>query len=286
MKIWVLAVNGMLGSALFDCCQRKGLEVVGTSHREADITDLAHLFQKSQEIQPTHIVNCAAYTDVDGAEKNPEAAYAINAKGAGNVAQMAKHCGARLIHLSTDYVFNGKESKPYLENDFCEPANIYGQSKYAGEIQVLECLPTACIVRTSWLFGPKGKNFISSVLKWLQEKEELQVTSDQCGKPTFCNDLAEAVLALLSAEGIVHFANDGERSRYQIALDMMQAAKALGHPLRCQRIVPVLSAQFPTVAVRPAYSVLDTSKYSSITNRKPRHWGEIVNEFVNYALSI
>ncbi len=276
----------MLGSSLLERCSAKGIQAVGTTRAEADVCNLDQLREKCLEIKPTHIVNCAAYTDVDGAEKDLNAAFAVNAEGAANVARIADEQGIRLVHISTDYVFAGTGSEPYREEDPCAPANVYGMSKWEGEKKVLEILPSACIVRTSWLFGSKGKNFISSLLKWFQQKEELQIVFDQCGKPTYCYDLADAVLTLLDAEGIVHFANDGERSRYQIALDLLESTKFQEIPVKCRSIVPVPSAQFPTPAVRPAYSVLDTSKYSYLTSIKPRPWGEAVNEFINEALSL
>lgn len=147
-------------------------------------------------------------------------------------------------------------------------------------------LEGVCIVRTSWLFGIKGKNFISSLLQWFQQKEELQVVCDQRGKPTYCRDLADAVISLLDREGIFHFANEGERSRYQIALDLLEAAKTKGLKLKCQRILPVSSSQFSTPAARPSYSVLDTSKYFHHTTIQPRPWGLAVNEFLNDEYSL
>lgn len=281
MKIWVIGSNGMLGSSLLNLCSKKGIAAVGASHKEADITDVAQLIEKSREIRPSHIVNCAAYTDVDGAEKNREQIFAVNAQGPENIAIVAKSAGAQLVHISTDYVFDGQGERPYREEDECHPLNVYGQSKREGELRVLDVLPTACILRTSWIFGPKGKNFISSVVKWLQEKDELQVVADQYGKPTYCNDLAEAILKLLDVEGIVHFANENPRSRYQIACDVMEMMKMRGIPIKCEKITPVLTAQFPTSAVRPAYSVLDTTKYFHLTNQRPRPWGEAINELIN-----
>jgi dTDP-4-dehydrorhamnose reductase len=286
MKIWVTGADGMLGSTLMQCCRGKEIDAVGTARQEADIAQLDRIFTKAKQIQPTHIVNCAAYTDVDGAEKEPAAAFAVNAEGAANVARAAREYGAHLIHISTDYVFNGTGSEPYREDDLCAPSNQYGQSKWEGEKRVLKILPEACILRTSWLFGSKGKNFISSLMNWFQQKEELQVVHDQCGKPTYCHDLAIAVLTLLGARGIIHFANGGERSRYQIALDLLEASKARGIRLKCQRILPVPATEFPTPALRPAYSVLDTGKYSHLTHKRPRLWSEILNDYlIHYASS-
>jgi dTDP-4-dehydrorhamnose reductase len=284
MKIWVTGSKGMLGSALLERCRKKGIEAVGTGRAEADIGNLDQLKEKVLEIRPTHIVNCAAYTDVDGAEMEPGVAFRTNAEGAANVALAAREGSARLVQISTDYVFDGRGTVPYREADLCAPANVYGKSKWEGEKRVLAVLPMACILRSSWLFGLKGKNFISSLLKWFQQKEELEVVFDQCGRPTYCHDLAEAVINVLNTEGVIHFANGGERSRYQIALDLRDAARKQGIWLKCQRILPVPSAQFPTLAVRPLYSVLDTSKYFHLTSIEPRPWSEAVNEFLNDAL--
>jgi dTDP-4-dehydrorhamnose reductase len=285
MKIWVTGADGMLGSALVQSCLNKRIDITGTSRQEANILQFDALSSMAAHIRPTHMVNCAAYTDVDGAEREPQLAISVNTEGAGNIARVARGCAAHLIHISTDYVFNGNGTQPYVEEDLCAPSNQYGRSKWEGEKRVLEILPDACILRTSWLFGTKGKNFISSLMSWFQQKEELQVVFDQRGKPTYCYDLAEAVLTLLNASGIVHFANEGERSRYQIALDLMEASKEREIPLRCQRIIPVPSSQFPTPAVRPAYSVLNTNKYFHLTNIKPRPWGEILNDYLSHYAS-
>lgn len=286
MKIWILGAEGMLGSTLFTLCTKRSLSAVGTSHKQADITDLSSLLKTGREIAPTHVINCAAYTNVDGAEKQQEEARKINSDGAGYVACVAKELGARLVHLSTDYVFDGRGATPYREVDFCAPINTYGYTKWEGEKKVLEVLPSACILRISWLFGAKGKNFISSVLKWMREKEEISVVMDQIGKATFVIDAAHAALALLHAEGIFHFANAEEKSRYQIALDLWLAAKIRGLTLKCERIIPSFSAQFPTPAQRPAYSVLDTEKYTAFTQIRPRTWHEVINDFLDYELSL
>lgn len=281
MKIWVTGASGMLGTSLLELCREREIEAIGTSREEADLCDWERLRETASGVRPTHIVNCAAYTDVDRAEKEPGAAFAVNADGAATMAQIAKECGARLIHISTDYVFSGTVQKPYREEDVCAPQNVYGRSKWAGEKMIAGILPSACILRTSWLFGPKGKNFISSLLQWFQQKEELQVVSDQCGKPTYCRDLAMAVLTLVDAEGTIHFANEGECSRYQIAVHLWEAAKNMGFAVKCQRILPVSGAQFPTPAPRPSYSVLDTNKYVHFTTSKPRPWKEAINGFLN-----
>jgi dTDP-4-dehydrorhamnose reductase len=223
-------------------------------------------------------------TDVDGAEKDPRVAFSVNTEGAVNISKVAKGLGACFTHISTDYVFDGSAVQPYRETDTCAPPNAYGRTKWEAEKKILHVFPQACIVRTSWLFGVKGKNFISLLIQWLMQKEEIQAVYDQHGKPTYCYDLAEAVLVLLGKEGIWHFANEGDMTRYQIALHLLETAKESGYPVKCQRIIPVPSAQFPTLAMRPPYSVLDTSKYVDFTHHKPRHWIDAAREFLKDAL--
>lgn len=224
------------------------------------------------QIQPTHLINCAAYTDVDGAESHKQEAFAINAVGAENVACVARDWGARYVHISTDYVFGGRGRSPYREEDVCSPVNVYGESKLEGERRILSLMPEALVIRTSWVFGVSGKNFISSVLSRLYKETCIKAVSDQEGRPTYCYDLAEALLELCEMSGVVHFANSGGGSRYALAQELLECARSLGLPVMCEQILPVLSADFSTQAVRPQYSVLDTTKYTRLTGKEPRRW--------------
>jgi dTDP-4-dehydrorhamnose reductase len=280
MKVWVLGANGMLGSALIKFYKEAGIVAVGSDHLHADITDVEGLKKRAEEINASHIVNCAAFTDVDGAEKLPHQAYLINAQGAENVARIAKERGAHLIHLSTDYVFDGVGIRPYLETDPCSPINCYGKSKREGEERIVAVDPSACILRTSWLFGPKGKNFISSIFSLLQKQEEIRVASDQIGRPTFCKDLAQAILSLHSFSGIIHFANENEASRYAIAQEIFHAAKNRGVPLACKSIVAVSAKEFITPAARPAYSVLSLTKIQAVLGVQVRPWQAALQEYL------
>ncbi len=281
MRIWITGSRGMLGSAILSYCQNHRIEVSSTDRQSADVCHLDPLYDHVSKYKPTHVINCAAYTDVDGAEKNPALAFAVNAEGAANMALVAKKCGARLIHISTDYVFNGLGTTPYCEEDSCAPLNVYGMSKWEGEKRVLDIFPKACILRSSWLFGSKGKNMISSLLHLFGERGQLEVVYDQRGKPTYCDDLVKAVISLLDFEGIIHFSNEGEASRYHIALDLLEAVQSAGIAVKCQKIVPVPSTQFATLAPRPMYSVLDTNKYTRLTSNKPRPWKETLIEFLS-----
>ncbi|MBS0620685.1 MAG: dTDP-4-dehydrorhamnose reductase [Verrucomicrobia bacterium] len=273
MKLWILGAEGMLGKALLMLCKQRGIEAFGTGRDEADITDLGLLLTWVIQEKPTHLINCAAYTDVDRAEREPEVAHAINAAGARNVAIAALHARARLIHISTDYVFDGEAARPYLETDACNPINVYGKSKWEGEKEVLFHHFDPCIVRTSWVFGQGGKNFLSAMIQLLKKEEEVQVVADQRGRPTSVLDLGEAILSLLDASGIFHFSGAGAYSRYEAALEILSHMP----DAKCRRILPVNSDAYPRPARRPAYSVLDTTRFETLTGKKPLPFPEALS---------
>ena len=280
MKIWILGRDGLLGKELARQCDDQKIAKVATNREEADITDFKKLTQVAEKEKVTHIVNCAAYTDVDKAESQPEIAYQVNADGPEHLAIVARQCGARLIHISTDYVFDGQKRQPYGESDACKPTGVYAHSKWVGENRLLEHFPSACILRTSWLFGKGGKNFISSLLSRFATNEEVRVVTDQTGRPTYCRDLAEAVLSLLCHSGIYHFANRGEASRFRIAEELLKKAQERGIKMACRTLIPVLSKEFPTPAPRPAYSVLATEKIERVLGKPPRPWTDVVDEYL------
>lgn len=285
MKVWILGAHGMLGSALRRLCKDRMIETVETGH-EIDIAHLEKLKKFSHSTSAegiTHLINCAAYTDVDSAEKEKDLAYSVNALGPENIGTVANQMGAKVLHLSTDYVFGKGGDRPFLETDPCHPVGVYAETKWQGEQNLLDVCPTGCILRTSWVFGSGGKSFISSLLNKMQMCETLQVVSDQKGSPTYVRDLAEAVLSLLCHSGIFHFANAGDASRYEIALAVFKHAQTL-KDLKCKTISPVLSSAFPTPAVRPSYSVLNTEKIASILGQTPRHWEEAFQEFLHATL--
>lgn len=279
MHVGVLGGSGLLGTVLTDVLIEKNISYVSTPRLQADITDDVKLRKWISAHAFTHVINCAAYTQVDLAEKEQDKAHAVNVEGVKNVARLSLEFDFKLMHISTDYVFDGLKSTPYLETDSCNPLNIYGKSKAKGEEALLKIQPKACIVRTSWLFGKSGKNFISSLLEWMKTKEELRVVFDQINRPTYARDLAEALVALKDCSGIFHFANQGELSRFQIAKDLLQQARLKKIPLKCQKIVPVSSEEFAMVAARPKYSVLDTNKVENFM-KNPRVRGRMLWETI------
>jgi len=281
MKIWIVGGEGLLGRTLQSLCERQRLKYFATSRLQADITDLDMLRRCAEKNRPTHIVNCAAYTDVDSAEKNPEHAFRVNAEGAENIATAAKEFDTRLVHVSTNFVFNGLKKTPYFETDACNPIGIYGKSKWEGEQRVLDVFPSACIIRTSWLFGRGGKSFISSLVNLLRKQQEMKVVEDQTASLTFCEDLAQAILRLICHTGVFHYANRGECSRFQIAEEIYKETKSQGMSLACNRLVPVPSSAFPAIAPRPSYSVLDTRKVEGVLGAAPRLWTEVLKDFLH-----
>lgn len=249
----VTGAGGMLGRAVVLALSAAGYEVVPCEHGALDVCDLAAVRRLVLQVRPDVVVNCAAYTDVDKAESEPEAAMAVNGLGARNVALACLDAGCELVHISTDYVFSGEKGAPYRIWDACDPINAYGVGKAWGEYYVRSLLPRHYIVRTSWLFGPGGRNFVAKVLELASQQRALRVVVDECGCPTFTGDLAEAIVALCRthAFGIYHVTNSGWTTRYELA---SLAVRLAGIDARVE---PVTSEQFERPARRPRNSSLD-----------------------------
>ncbi len=250
MRITIFGASGLLGKALMR--EWSADEVTALSSGDADIRNAEQVQQVVQATRPTWIVLTAAYTDVDGCESNPERAFAVNRDGAVNVVNAAKMTNARLLFLSSDYVFDGKKKTPYEIGDARNPQGVYGRSKAEAEIKLLELMPDCCIARTSWLFGMGGKCFPDTILKLAASRRALEVVNDQRGCPTYTVDLAKAIIQLCrkNANGIVHLTNAGECSWFEFAQEIIRSA-GLATTVR-----PVSSQQIARPAPRPAYSVL------------------------------
>ena len=288
MKLWIIG-HGLLGTALKKLCDNKSIKTVITTRDVVDITHLEQLKKFSQTPAAegvTHIINCAAYTNVDQAEKEPELAHRVNALGPENIGNVANKIQAKVVHISTDYVFGEGGKRPFKELDTCNPVGVYGKTKWEGEVNLLDICPLACIIRSSWLFGRGGKNFISSLVQRMKSDPMLHIVNDQKGRPTFVQDLAEAILSLLCHGGIYHFSNAGEVSRYEMAQKIHAAIKTLQIPIACTTLIPVSSDTFPTLAKRPSYSVLCTEKITSVLGTPPRHWEEALKEYLRDCLRI
>jgi dTDP-4-dehydrorhamnose reductase len=257
MRLLITGAAGMLGRDLAAAAAGAGHEVVALSRAELDITDPAAVRAATREAHPDAVVNCAAYTNVDGAESEPELAHGINGEAAGHVAAAAADAGGHVVHVSSDYVFDGAKREPYLESDATGPQSQYGSSKLAGEVAVAENAPGGhTIVRSSWLFGVHGPCFPATIARLGREREELSVVDDQVGCPTFTGHLATALVELAAAPpaGVLHVAAAGECSWFEFAREIAAAAGA-----DCE-IRPCTTADFPRPATRPAYSVMRSER--------------------------
>ena len=257
MRIIVTGAGGMLGQDLLIAAGAAGIDCTGLPRAELDITDADAVAAAVSAASPQVVVNCAAWTNVDGAEAETEAALAVNGDGAGNVARAAQSAGAWTIHVSSDYVFDGTKRTPYVEADPTNPMSSYGHSKLAGEDAVAREAPEAhTIVRSSWLFGAHGPCFPATILRLAQERDELSVVDDQVGCPTYTGHLAEALLALCEQRplGVVHVAGGGECSWYGFAAQIVAEAGA------DTAVTPCTTADMPRPARRPAYSVLRSER--------------------------
>ncbi|UCZ76035.1 dTDP-4-dehydrorhamnose reductase [Dickeya zeae] len=266
MKVLLTGANGQLGRCFQDRLPQ-GWSVLATDADSLDITDEAQVQATVKSWQPDAIVNAAAYTAVDKAESEPELAARINVAGPEYLARAARQQGARFIHVSTDYVFDGTATRPYIETDTTHPLGVYGQTKLDGERVVLKVNPAAQIVRTAWVFSEYGNNFVKTMLRLGRERESLGVVADQRGCPTYAGDIADAIISLLQQQadgGLYHFCGDEEVSWHEFASTIF----TLAHEQQVLARVPVVNAitteQYPTPAARPAYSTLDCAKIARL----------------------
>lgn len=259
MKVLVTGGKGQLGRAVVRRGAAAGHQVLAPDIDELDLCD-PQLGAKLATLEPALVINAAAYTAVDRAETEPERANAVNRDGAGNLARACASQGIPLLHVSTDYVFDGRASTPYREDAATAPQGVYGESKLAGESQVLAA--GGVVVRTSWLFEQDGPSFVHTMLRLAGERDALRVVADQHGCPTWADDLADGLLALAAVPeriGTYHYCGDGATTWHAFAEQILDEARR-HRALRCTRIEPITTAEYPTPARRPAYSVLGTER--------------------------
>jgi dTDP-4-dehydrorhamnose reductase len=283
----------MLGTELSLLLEEAGLPFTGTD-REVDIANLAALERFIEQSRSgggdfTWIVNCAAYTAVDKAEDDVETCRRLNTLGVANIAACAKKIGAWLIHISTDYVFDGTGRRPYTEEDATAPTGVYGLTKRDGELVIIENNPRSYIIRTAWLYGKYGNNFVQTMLRLMNERNEVKVVNDQRGSPTWAFDLASAVLAIIIAIadggknipfGIYHYTNEGDISWFNFAEEIYRQGRELGRVSKDCTVRPCASAEYPTKVKRPAYSVLDKSKIKATLGINIPAWDTSLKEFL------
>jgi dTDP-4-dehydrorhamnose reductase len=281
LRVLVLGAKGQLARALCDAAPIADAEVTARGRPDLDILRKETIVSAVADVRPDVVINAAAYTAVDAAERNVDLAYAVNAAGAADAAAAAAQGGVPLIQISTDYVFDGTKGSPYVETDVACPPNVYGASKYAGEIEVAKRLAQHVILRTSWVFAPQGHNFVNAILRLARDRPVLRVVDDQRGCPSSAGDVARGVLAVAAritgadrsaAWGVFHMAATGGATRHEFARAIVDMARPLGGP--DARIETARTNEFPRPARRPADARLDCSKLERAYGVRLPHWTE------------
>lgn len=283
MRVLVLGGAGQVARAVVSCAPTTH-SVVVRSRQELDISDEAAVSVALADSGADWVVNGAAYTAVDRAEAEHAAARAINDTAVGILARAAARARARLVHLSTDFVFDGKSNRAYLPADRVNPLSVYGATKLAGEQQALKEADDAIVLRTAWVYASTGKNFALTMLRLLREKDEVRVVADQIGTPTWATGIAQAIWSLIdesAAGGIYHWTDLGVASWYDFATAIQDEALDLGLLVRAVPVIPISTAQYPTPARRPAFSVLDTVSTRALVSAPARHWRHNLRMMLN-----
>ncbi|VEN74281.1 dTDP-4-dehydrorhamnose reductase [Candidatus Desulfarcum epimagneticum] len=286
MTLLVTGSKGQLGRELTRRGKDRGMDIAGLDLPDLDIADEAGVKKAFGVHRPRAVINAAAYTHVDHAEKDADAAFLANSRGPAVLADQCREKNAALIHVSTDFVFDGEKKTPYLESDPTRPLNVYGAGKLLGENEIRRRLHSHIIVRTSWLYGAHGANFMKTMLKLAKDKNEIAVVSDQRGSPTCAGDLAEALLSIASMvmrsprapRGLFHFCGQGEATWDTFARAIFEIAEELGILPKAPVVRPISSDEYPAAARRPYFSVLDCSKIRERFQIIPRPWRESLKE--------
>ncbi len=275
MRILITGGDGMLGTDLREVL--KGEDLIVTNHESLDITDRNQVMEKIKEYKPEIVINCAAMTDVDGCETKKDLAYKLNAEGPKNLALASKEVDATLIHISTDYVFKGDKKTPLKEDDEIGPISIYGKSKLKGERNIEDILDKYFILRTAWLYGKNGTNFIEKILELTKNHDRIKVVNDQEGSPTFTKDLAEGIRQVINSDkyGTYHLTNSGSTTWYDFARLIIKK-KDIN-----VEVDPVTSEEFPSIAPRPHYSVLSHEKWIKNGFTELRDYEKSLNDYLN-----
>jgi len=265
MKILVTGVTGQLGSEVAARFRQSEHEVIAADRRLLDFLQPVQAAAVIRLQQPDWVINCAAYTQVDRAESEPEQAFIINRDTPAQLAQAVAAYGGRLLQLSTDFVFDGTQTRPYVEDDATNPLGVYGRSKLEGEQAVQRELPGVVILRTAWVYGAHGHNFVKTMLRLATAGSPLRVVSDQRGTPTWTSDIVAAIVALVDqqASGVFHFTASGETSWHGFASAILEEAASAGFTIKTGKVEPIATTEYPTPATRPAYSVLNTNRISA-----------------------
>lgn len=291
VKIILIGKNGQVGSELNSLLSNLG-DLISLDRTQFDLTKPQVIREIIAQAKPDFIVNAAAYTAVDKAEYEPELAHQINAIAPQILAEECQKIRANLIHISTDYVFNGNKNTPYLESDLTNPTSVYGKTKLSGEENIKKISPNYIIIRTAWVYGIYGQvNFVKTMLKLGAEKEKLKVVIDQIGCPTYAYDLAKAIKDLMikfkpekEFQETYNFTNLGVISWYDFAVTIFEEARKLGYVLKVKEIIPITTLEYPTPAQRPAYSVLSNQKISTKLGYYPPYWRNSLQKMLKNAI--
>jgi len=285
MKAWVVAKNGLVGIDMCRALELKGVDYVASSHNQADVCDLAALEHFYQAHHPDTIFNCSANVNVDDAEgKEKDLAYQVNVRGVANLAHLAKKYDLRLIHVGTDYVFDGEMDRDYAETDPVHPINVYGQTKLEGEQKMLEIYPKAVCVRTSLLYGTGKEGHVTSIIRSLRKNEVMHGIMDQTSTPTYTRDLAEALYDVRDQSGIFHFANGGCATRFEFVLEIKSILESKMVSLKNREITPMTRAEIDRPAKRPGRTVLSTEKIKPFLSKPIRPWQEALRDYIEAVL--
>lgn len=291
MKVLVTGSNGQVGYCLVQQLRQQNADFLALDRDQLDITQRQAVWQTVSDYRPDVIINAAAYTAVDKAESEAEQAFAINRDGAAYLAEAAQQIGAAMLHISTDYVFDGQATQPYTETDTTAPQGVYGQSKLAGEQAVLAACSRSIILRTAWVFGEHGHNFVKTMLRLGRERDSLGIVSDQHGAPTYAGDIAAALLHIAhhitqgkpTEYGIYHFSGKPYVSWYQFAEAIFQQAQQQGILANTPQLLAIATPDYPTPAKRPANSCLQLDKIQQAFGISPSDWQQALTQLAPYA---
>jgi len=274
MKILVTGGSGQLGREVLKRLRGSTHTVIAPARAELDLLQPERIGAVIDRYRPDQVIHCAACTAVDRAESEPQTAYTVNRDASAALAKAVAQTGGRMLCMSTDFVFDGKQSRPYTEDDAPAPLGVYGRSKREAELAVLDALPQAVVLRTAWVYGAHGHNFVKTILRVAGEGKPLRVVDDQLGTPTWAADIARVIMLLIAidARGILHYTSAGQTSWHGFATAILEEAHVLGFALRTREAVPIPTSAYPLAATRPACSVLDTGRIERLLSLSIPYW--------------
>jgi dTDP-4-dehydrorhamnose reductase len=282
MRVLVTGATGQLGSEVATEFRRSGHEVIAPDRSELDLSLPSHVATTAMQWQADWVINCAAYTQVDKAESESQQAFIVNRDSPEQLAQAVANYGGRMLQVSTDFIFDGMQRQPYQETDQTNPLGVYGRSKLEGELAVRRVLPEAVVLRTAWVYGVRGHNFVKTMLRLAMAGKPLRVVDDQVGTPTWTTDIAAAIVALVAREaaGTFHYTNAGQTSWHGFASAILEEGARAGFAVKTAAVSPIPTTDYPTPATRPAYSVLNTEKIRPLLSGSIPDWRDSLKKML------